>query len=644
MFRNFRSLIGHQLAVLLLAPAIATAHTSVVEGASPKGQPGEAVDVVGVRVVDVHGQVHRLGVSRDTSPFVMVFLNPYCPISARYAPELNEFSELAALAGLEFYGVLSSPLMKAAVARQYVSDAELRFPIIWDPSGDLALRLGQTITPEAFVISSYGLVLYRGRIDDRFPALGQLRSKINSHDLKEVMAAVGRGDDVIPSLSPSVGCFFEPWSAALPQEVTYTRDIAPIVNANCQECHRDEGVAPFSFGTYEEARYRAGLMAHVTGQGLMPPWRAEKGYGEFRDERFLSHRQKDLIQAWASAGAPRGEDEEVLPLPTWPSPRWQLGEPDLIVEMDQDFEIPAAGADIYRYFVIPVELIEDRVIVAAEFRPGNLKVVHHAMAYIDYSGRARREDAKDQAHGFSVAGTGGFFWSESADQAQYLYGWSPGLDPLNLPPDYGVPLRGKPGDAVFEIHYRPNGISTTDRSRMGLYFADKPVSHIATTFVAGTVDVNIAPGDDDYWRQVYTEVPADVRLISVSPHMHYLGKEVKAIATLPDGSKIPLLYISEWDFQWQNLYIYREPVELPAGSRVDAWFKFDNSSANVYNPHTPPLRARWGWATDEEMCELWMRFVSDDADERRRVVRAGDQSWSRHARVTQPPPDWSSGD
>ena len=334
---------------------------------SPDDWGGQMVDVVGARIVDVHGRVHRLGVSQSVSPFIVVFIDQQWPISARYAPELNEFSELAASAGLQFYGVLSSPLMNASEARDYVSGAGLLFPVLWDPSGDFALRLGPVVTPEVFVVSPDGSVIYRGRIDDRFPTLGVLRNKITSHDLRDVIGALGQGEDLRPRYTPSVGCFFEAWTAALPNEVTYTRDIAPIINANCVECHREGGVGPFSFESHELVRHRARMMAHVTSQGIMPPWRAQKGYGEFRDERFLSQRQIELIGAWSRAGAPRGANDHAIPLPIWPAPDWQLGEPDLVIEMDQDFEIPAAGDDIYRYFVMPVNLTKDRMVVAADF-------------------------------------------------------------------------------------------------------------------------------------------------------------------------------------------------------------------------------------------------------------------------------------
>ena len=643
---SFRLLVRSLVCLATLAgpPSVVHAHDGTHEAPvgesveNTKNWPGQTVDAIGTRVIDVHGRIHRLGVTKDARPFVVVFIDEHCPISRRYGPELNAFHGLSKNAGVPFYAVISDPIMSAARAREYVQSAAFTFPVLWDSSGDLAARFQPQTTPEVFVVAPDNSVLYRGRIDNRFASIGVLRNKITSHDLSNIIADLGAGKDVPPRRTSAVGCFFESWDAhGLPDEITYTRDIAPIVNANCVECHRAGGIAPFPLETHAEVKRRARMVAHVTAEGIMPPWRAAAGFGHFRDERHLSKRQIELLDTWAKTGAPLGDSEQALPPPKWPSRDWHLGPPDLVIEMEQAFEVPASGQDIYRYFVIPFELTGDRDIIAAEFRPGDPSVVHHTLVYADYTGGARLEDAKDGAYGFSYFGTGGFMSSLGGD-VHYIFGWSPGIDPLNLPPDVGMPIPGKSGDAVFEIHYRPNGRATRDRSRIGLYFADEPVARHASSFVAGTVDVDIAPGDDNYWRQVYTEVPADIELIAVSPHMHYLGREVKAIATLPDGREIPLVHIPNWDFRWQNLYLYREPLKLPAGSRIDAWFKFDNSASNPYNPRVPPARITWGWSSDQEMCELWMRFVPADEAGRAAVKRAGRQSWGRTATVREPPP------
>ncbi len=607
--------------------------------------PGQTAELFGLRIVDVGGQIHRLGVEDGVRPFVLVFIDRDCPVSRRYAPELNELHDRAKAAGLAFYGVVSDSLMTAEEARAFVHDHGFAFPVLWDPTADLAMRAAPTVTPEAFVVSPENEVLYRGRIDDRFASLTVLRGTVTSRDLIDVMETIGAGEAVAPRRTAAVGCFFEAWDdRGLPEAVTYTRHIAPVVAANCAECHRQGSVAPFPLETFEQVKRRARMIAYVTAEGIMPPWPAEQGYGRFRDERHLSPRQIALLSAWAQQGAPHGEAEHALPPPVWPAPDWLLGEPDLVIEMEQDFHVPAGGDDIYRYFVIPVDITANQHIVGLEFRPGDPQAVHHSLVYIDYTGRARQADEDDEGYGFSVFGTGGFMDSFDRHQAVYIGGWAPGLDPIDLPPGYGVPLRGRKGDAVFEIHYRPTGKPTKDRSRIGLYFAKEPVTQVVAGTVAGTLDVDIAPEDADYWRQVYMEVPADIRLIGVSPHMHYIGKEVKAVATLPDGSEIPLLHIPDWNFRWQNVYMYRQPLALPEGSRIDAWFKFDNSSDNPANPHVPPGRVRWGWSSDEEMCELWMRFVADDPLSRDLVRHAGNRSWRRAASLTAPPPDWGARD
>ena len=606
--------------------------------------PGDLVDLFGKRVLDVQGRVHRLGLdglgaAGQLSPFVLIFLDRDCPVSRRYAPDLNEFHRQAQDGGARLYGVLADSPLSAKEAGEFVNDYGFEFPVLWDPSGDLAAELEPIATPEAFVVSPDSELVYRGRLDDRFASLTELRHEITSHDLITVMEKLASGSEIAPRQTEPVGCLFPPWGASLPEQVTFTRHIAPIITANCSECHRNGSVAPFPLESFEQIKRRSQMIEFVTAEGIMPPWPASKGVGHFRDERHLSDRQKALLSAWVKQGTPRGDPEEILPPTRWPSKDWLMGEPDLVIEMEQDFHIPAGGDDIYRYFVIPVELHEDQQIVGLEFRPGDPQAVHHSLVYIDYTGRARDRDAADPEYGFSVFGTGGFMDSLNPGHAIYLGGWSPGIDPIDLPPGHGVPLKGRSGDAVFEVHYRPTGKPTKDRSRIGLYFAKEPISHIVAGTVAGTLDVDIAPEDSEYWRQVYMDVPADIKLIGVSPHMHYLGKEVKAVATLPDGSDLPLLHIEDWNFRWQNVYVYRQPLEIPTGSRINAWFKFDNSSQNPSNPHVPPGRVRWGWSSDQEMCELWMRFVAKDAQDRELVRHAGNQSWRRPANVTRMPPN-----
>ncbi len=613
----------------------ASAAHSLLEAPEPLSDA--PVYVIGARMLDLDGQVRRLGEEEGLKPVALVFLSDTCPISNRYAPELNDFHAMAQEAGVAFYGVMSSLYMTRAEAEAFRDERGLSFPILLDPSGDLALRLRPSVTPEAFVITTDDRLAYRGRIDNRFASIGELRSQITSHDLHDAMLAVSSTGGVMPDPSVAIGCFFDSWEEGTEGPVSYTRDIAPILAANCVECHKAGGIAPFPLESYRQARRRADMLAYVTAERIMPPWPADPSHGRFRDERILSQRQIDLITAWATAGAPQGDLQEQPPQPQVESKGWRLGEPDLLVSMPEPFEVPATGDDIYRYFVIPSELLEDKVVVAVDFQPGDPSVVHHANFFIDYLGRGREKDEEDPAPGFSVFGTGGFMEYDGSEEGGFgIGGWAPGSDPHVLPPGLGMYLpRG--GDFIMEVHYHLTGKATRDRSQIALYFADKPVDDYIDGLVIGTQDLEIPAGESSYWRHIHMDVPAGFTLVDVSPHMHYIGTEVVATATLPDGTKLPLIRIADWDFRWQNVYAFREPVYLPAGSRIDVWFAFDNSDGNPANPNYPAKPVIWGWQTTDEMAEVWMTIVHDDWADRDALLNASWGPWLRPAGSSEPP-------
>lgn len=598
-----------RIPVLALALAVLT---SAVPASAGEGR----ADLLDYRATDVEGVVHRFGVDGGPRPVVAVFLDTTCPIANRYAPRLNELHRAAREAGFEFYGVISDPAVTPRAARAHGEQYGLEFPVLFDASGELAARLQPTHVPEAFLVDAEDRLVYRGRIDDRFEAVGRLRQKVTSHDLLAAIEAVAGGSEPETARTEPVGCVFEAWdSRETAAGVTYTRDVAPILNANCVDCHRAGDVGPFPLQTHADARRRARMIAQVCGDRTMPPWRAVPGHGSFRDERVLSERQIALLQEWAEAGAPEGDPEQLLPAPPVPETRWRLGEPDLLVPMPVDYEVPAEGADIYRYFVVPSTLTEDRTVVAMDFRPGDPAVVHHAIVYVDREGWAREEDARDPEPGFSVFRDEGEEAGGIDDDVLFdietIAGWAPGAQPYALPRGLGMRLAAG-GDFVIEVHYHLNGKRTTDRSTLALYFADEPVDAHVEGLVIGTENIDIPPGEPGYRRHVWMKLPTAVDVIDVSPHMHYLGKGVEAVATLPDGTREPLIRIDDWDFRWQDTYVYREPVHLPRGTRIDATFRFDNSAENPFNPSSPPIRVKEGWQTTDEMCLLYLTVVPGD--------------------------------
>ena len=353
---------------------------------------GDTVDLIGARVIDVEGQHHRIGVSTGkVQPAVLVFLDTACPVATRYVPTLNKLHGDAQAHGVALYGVLSNPAITWQAGADFVDDFEIAFPVVLDSTGDLALRLGPRVMSESFVVSTADRVVYRGRIDDRFAAVGKLRARISSHDLRSVVEAIAAGSQPEPYETEAVGCFHHDWSRAganstEPGEITYTRHIAPLLEANCVECHRDGGIAPFSLEGYDNAKRWHRMVSFMTGERLMPPWRAMPGFGAFRDARRLSDHQIALLASWSENGARRGDAEDTMPVSARSPSKWRLGEPDLVLSMAEPFPVPADGEDIYRYFVIPTGFAEDKVVTALEFSPGDAKVVHHANYLMDYSG------------------------------------------------------------------------------------------------------------------------------------------------------------------------------------------------------------------------------------------------------------------
>jgi len=271
--------------------------------------------------------------------------------------------------------------------------------------------------------------------------------------------------------------------------------------------------------------------------------------------------------------------------------------------MDEEFHVKADGPDSFRFFVIPIDIPEDKVVTAVEFRPGNPRVVHHAILYLDSSGMARKRDLEDPEPGYEGFLTGGFQPSGT------LGFWAPGYTPRFLPAGIGQHLK-KGSDLAMQLHYHPSGKAETDRSQVGIYFADKPVEKFVSGLALIDFKVDIPPGDAGHKMQFSFTTPVDVELMDVTPHMHMIGTEMKVVATRPDGAQVPLVW-SKWNFNWQEQYLYREPVKLPAGTRFDLEAWYDNSAANPYNPNQPPARVRFGEMTTDEMCICAFRLIGD---------------------------------
>ena len=588
-----------------------------------------ALKVIGSRVSDLNGQLIQLGMDgTNLKPVVITFLDSQCNQSKAYSRELNQLSRTARQQGFVFYGVISEPSLTWQAAKNFSAQQGFEFNVILDSDGNLANELKPQVAPEAFIIGKYDQLFYRGLIDDRFDDQGKARP-VRSRNLADAMSAASR-HKVSPN-TQAMGCPQAVVSQpVMPAKVTYNQHVAPLLNANCAECHRPKGIAPFHLLNYTQARNFSGMIAYVTQERIMPPWKAEPDSAHYLNERLLSEHQIDLLGKWVKSGAAEGPITAATPPPKLNTSEWQMGEPDIIISMPETFDIPADGPDIYRYFVARDAIPNDLEIAAIDFKPGDASVVHHCNFFIDYGNKAsaKEDENTDGKPGFSVFGTGGFFsYWKTDNSAAGMGAWAPGGNPVRYPDGMGMKVPGG-ADFVFEIHYHPTGKKTRDRSRLAIYLAKKKIKIPVSAVFMGTNQVDIPAGDSDYQRHFYMDIPADMSIVDIGPHMHYLGTKALAVATLPDGSKKTLLDVN-WDFRWQGAYYYREPVKLPKGSRIDAWTRYDNSSDNPYNPFNPPVRATWGWGTDQEMGELYLTIIADDSGDMLALQEAARQSWLR---------------
>ena len=396
--------------------------------------------------------------------------------------------------------------------------------------------------------------------------------------------------------------------------VTFSRDIAPIIFENCGVCHHPDGPAPFSLLTYASAKQHATQIAAATRTRFMPPWKSEPGSGEFLGQRHLTDEEIALIERWVAAGAPAG-DARPTPAPTW-TEGWQLGKPDLVVTLPAPYQLPADGIDVSRVFVLPVPTNSRRYVRGLEFRPGNPRVVHHANIRIDPTRASRQLDERDPGPGYD-----GIILRSAVFPDGYFLGWTPGqVSPL-LPKGMGWTL--EPGsDLVVEIHMQPTGKPEAVAPSIGLYFTDDPPERTPVMLRLGRQNIDIAPGDDHYVVDDSYVLPVDVELQALQPHAHHRAREVKAVATLPDGTIRSLINIRSWDFRWQHVYRLVSPLTLPRGTTISMHYTYDNSAANLRNPQQPPMHVFWGQFSRDEMGDLWLQVLTH-TERDRKVLNEG---------------------
>lgn len=538
-----------------------------------------ADDAPAFEATDIHGEAVDLQRSAVPQWTVVVFLGVECPLARLYAPRLMKISERFAKHPVRWVGIDSNRQDSVEDLRAYTKEYEIAFPLIHDRDNQLADKFDARRTPEIFVLDGELKVRYRGRIDDQYSP-GRSKTAATREDLSLALAQLVAGEVVeVPRTEP-VGCLIgRVKSAQIDSKVTFTKDIAPILNQHCVECHRPSEIAPFALTEYNEVVGWADALMESIDAGRMPPWHAAPSELSFQNARHLPAEKKELLQQWIDAGTPEGDPADLPSVAEFKS-GWRLPrKPDQVLSMGKrPFQIPASGTVEYQYFVVDPKFKEDRWVTAAQVLPGNRSVVHHCIVFI------RPPD------GSEFRGVG------------WLSGFVPGQRSFALPDGYArrVPAGAK---LVFQMHYTPTGSPQEDLTKIGLLFANEgEVTHEVYTMMGIEQEFEIPAGASHHPVKFAAQnFPANSELLAIIPHMHLRGRSFQlSIDGDRDGERRTLLDVPHYDFNWQHAYELERPLSLAGIERLDCVAVFDNSAENVANPD-PSQRVTWGDQTWEEM-------------------------------------------
>ena len=402
---------------------------------------------------------------------------------------------------------------------------------------------------------------------------------------------------------------------ASPRPLTFTRDIAPIVFKHCTPCHRPGQAAPFSLLTYDDVRAELDEIADRTRDRLMPPWLPEPGHGEFVGSRRLPDDTLATLQRWIAEGGVEGDPRDLPRAPTFPT-GWQLGTPDLVVTTPRAYPLRPGDDDVFRNLVFPVAIPAGRYVRAVEFQPGAANAVHHSVISVDPTRASRRRDGADGQPGFD-----GMITHGAQSPGGHFLGWTPGRGPIVAPE--GLPWRLDVGtDIVVQLHLMPQAAVQPVQPTIGLYFTDVPPRATPMLIKLGSKAIDIPAGEARYVVTDEYALPVDIDVLSVYPHAHYLGRQMEASATLPDGTKRPLLRIPRWDFHWQQDYRYAEPVALPRGTLLTMRYTYDNSRPTHHEGRPQPIvPVVYGPNSSDEMGDLWLQVLPRSAADAATLTR-----------------------
>jgi thiol-disulfide isomerase/thioredoxin len=589
------------LLVFLVFAATCWSLSALAEENSPIGRKIE-----GFRLHDCLGAIRDLQEWNDRELVVVAFLGTECPLARLYGPRLAELASDYASKNVAFLAIDANQKDSLVEMAHYARVSKIEFPFLKDPGNAVADAFGALRTPEVFVLDKQRVIRYRGRIDDQY-GVGANRPEPKHKDLAAALDDLLAGKEVATPGTRAVGCHIGRKNQKPEKgEITYNRDIAPLIQKHCVACHRSGEIAPFTLTAHDDVVNWSETIREVVEEGRMPPWHADAEPGKFLNDRRLPESEKKLLFDWIDNGMPQGNPAD-LAEPRRFTDGWQIPQPDLVLEMPRPFTVPARGTVEYQYFPLDLTFDEDKWVVAAEARPGNRAVVHHLILMFIPPGA---KYGAPEAALFNAVAT-----------------FAPGMPAWQARP--GMAKRIPAGSKLyFQVHYTPIGAEATDLSRAGITFTDaEKVEKQLRTDAAVNVRLQIPPRQDNVRANAEYGFGRDMRIVSVLPHMHLRGKAFRIEAVDREGKRQLVLDVPRYDFNWQNTYVFAEPLRMREGSMLQCVATYDNSEDNPANPD-PTKAVHWGDQTWEEMLVAQFEAVLDDQDLRLglpKVVATGDE-------------------
>ena len=591
---------------LLPAFLLSSMLAASLQAASPERTPRRAEskpeEVVNFSLLDYKGKYHEL--RRAEARVVVLFFTSFnCPSARQITPKIRSLRSQFGTNGVVFWLVNSSPqddpddavvemLVRArgkgtvpdsafsdpdALRHEVLKAAVGSLPVLRDEMQIVAQRLGVTRTCEAIAIDTKTLsILYRGGVDDQFTE-GAQKPKPTEKYLATALGEFLAGKPVTTPKGPVHGCVITFENKTGAQPISYSTQVAPLLQKNCVGCHSPGNIGPFAMSSYQKVKGWSAMMEEVLIDRRMPPWHADPHYGKFSNNRALTSDEIHILLGWIQQGCPRGVGEDPLTNAVPPAVAWTLGQPDFTVALPKTQEIPATGTLNYRYLDSDFEMPEDAWLRAAVCRAGNSKVVHHIII------RARYPEG----------------YKDASPEAYLFTSWVPGLEAGEFPADTGV-FVPKGARFNFEMHYTTTGQAQTDRSELGLYLAKAPAKRRLEVRASDMRDFELSPGDADAQHFSHYCFKRDTVIYDLSPHMHLRGSWFKFQLLYPDGRRETVLSVPQYDFNWQTSYRLAEPKRVPAGTWMLCTGAHDNSAKNPNNPD-PAKRVKWGLQSWDEM-------------------------------------------